>query len=54
LRSLGIEPHSDNELNDKEEIQDVADTVMLSIYQDYDTAYGKNRDKFKEAESTLG
>lgn len=54
LRSLGIEPNRENELNDKEELQNLADNVKLSMYQDYKTAYSKNGDQFKdEAKSTL-
>lgn len=54
LRSLGIEPNRKNELNDKEELQNLADNLKLSMYQDYKTAYSKNGDQFKdEAKSTL-
>lgn len=54
LRSLGIEPTKKNELNDKEELQNLADNVKDSMYQDYKTAYSKKGDQFKdEARSTV-
>ena len=54
LRSLGIEPEPANELNDKKELQNLADNVKDSMYQDYKTAYSKKGDQFKEeAKSTV-
>ena len=54
LRSLGIEPEPTNELNDKKELQNLADNVKDSMYQDYKTAYSKKGDQFKdEAKSTV-
>jgi hypothetical protein len=54
LNSLGIEPKKKNELNDKEELQNLVDNIKDSMYQDYKTAYSKKGDKFKEeAKSTV-
>ena len=54
LRSLGIEPEPTNELNDKKELQNLADNVKDSMFQDYKTAYSKKGDQFKEeAKSTV-
>jgi hypothetical protein len=55
LRSLGIEPGKKNELNDKVELQNLADNLKDMMYQDYKTAFGKNGDQLKEeAKSTVG
>ncbi len=48
LKSLGVHPKRKNELNDKEELQNLADGIKLSMYQDYKTAYSKDGDKHKE------
>jgi hypothetical protein len=40
LQSLGIEPKRKNELNDKEELEALADTIKQVYYQDYKAAYG--------------
>ena len=40
LQSLGIEPKRKSELNDKEELEALADTIKQVYYQDYKTAYG--------------
>jgi hypothetical protein len=54
LKSLGLEQKQNNELNDKEELQHLTDTIKQSMYQDYKTAYGKDGDKHEEeAESTI-
>ena len=54
LRSLGIELEPTNELNDEKELQNLADNVKDSMYQDYKTAYSKKGDQFKEeAKSTV-
>ena len=54
LRSLGIEPKRPNELNDDDELENLADILKLSMYQDYKTAYSMNGDNHKEeAESTI-
>ena len=39
LKSLGIEPERKNELNDKEELQALAEIIKEVYYQDYKTAY---------------
>ena len=39
LKSLGIEPRRQNELNDKEELQALAESIKAVYYQDYKTAY---------------
>ena len=54
LKSLGIEPKRHNELNDNDELENLADIIKLSMYQDYKTAYSMNGDNHKEeAESTI-
>ena len=54
LKSLGIEPKRHNELNDDEELEQLADIIKLSMYQDYKTAYSMNGDKHEEeAQSTI-
>ncbi len=40
LQSLGIEPKRKNELNDKEELEALVDTIKQVYYQDYKAAYG--------------
>jgi hypothetical protein len=42
LKSLGVEPLRQNELNDKEELQALAETIKQVYYQDYKTAYDTN------------
>ena len=39
LNSLGIEPKRQNELNDKAELQALAETIKQVYFQDYKTAY---------------
>jgi hypothetical protein len=58
LKSLGIElkrkKNNNNDLNDRKELQSLADALKLSMYQDYKTAYSKQSTKHKEeAESTI-
>jgi hypothetical protein len=43
LKSLGIEPRRQNELNDKEELQALAEIIKEVYYQDYKTAYSSNQ-----------
>jgi hypothetical protein len=45
LRSLGIESKRKNKLNDKEELQSLADTLKQVYYQDYKTAYSEDDDE---------
>ena len=42
LRSLGIEPKRENELNDKSELAALAEMIKQVYYQDYKTAYCSN------------
>ena len=42
LKSLGIQPNRQNELNDKEELQALAEIIKEVYFQDYKTAYGGN------------
>jgi hypothetical protein len=54
LRSLGIESKRHNELNDDNELENLADIIKLSMYQVYKAAYSINGDNYKEeAESTI-
>jgi hypothetical protein len=52
LKSLGIHPK--NELNDKEELQELADNIKQSLYQDYKTAYSDENEKDKVDEDHFG
>jgi hypothetical protein len=49
LRSLGIESKRKNKLNDKEELQSLADTLKQVYYQDYKTDYSEEDDEKAEA-----
>lgn len=42
LKSLGIEPRRQNELNDKEELQALAEIIKEIYFQDYKAAYSSN------------
>jgi galactose-1-phosphate uridylyltransferase len=42
LKSLGIDPRRQNELNDKEELQALAEIIKQVYFQDYKTAYSNN------------
>jgi hypothetical protein len=42
LKSLGIEPKRQNDLNDKEELQALAEIIKEIYFQDYKTAYSSN------------
>ena len=44
LNSLGIEPKRKNDLNDKEELEALADNIKEVYYQAYKTAYDENVD----------
>jgi hypothetical protein len=48
LKSLGIEPKRQNELNDKEDLQALAESIKAVYYQDYKTAYSSKRNDDKE------
>jgi hypothetical protein len=45
LVSLGIQPKRKNDLNDKEELEALADNIKQVYYQDYKTADDDNDDK---------
>jgi len=54
LESLGVDPKRNNQLNDKEELQDLSDSIKQSMFQDYKVAYGEQGDVRKEeAKSTI-
>jgi hypothetical protein len=42
LKSLGIEPQRPNDLNDKSELEALAEILKQVYYQDYKTAYGES------------
>ena len=42
LKSLGIEPRRQNELNDKEELQALAEILKEVYFQNYKTAYSSS------------
>jgi hypothetical protein len=43
LESLGVSPKvGSNELNDKQEVSDLADNLKQVFYQEYKTIYNKN------------
>jgi hypothetical protein len=44
LKSLGIEPKRENELNDKAELEALAEIIKQVYYQEYKTAYGDSSD----------
>jgi hypothetical protein len=49
LESLGIEPRQKNELNDKQELEALAEIIKAVYYQDYKTAYSSNQDNDNKA-----
>ena len=55
LYSLGIvDPKQKKELNDDEELENLADIIKQAMFQDYKVAYGEKGDAHKEeAESTV-
>jgi hypothetical protein len=42
LKSLGIEPKQQNDLNDKDELEALAEIIKEVYYQDYKTAYSNS------------
>jgi hypothetical protein len=42
LKSLGIEPRRQNDLNDKEELQALAEIIKEVYFQDYKAAYSSS------------
>jgi hypothetical protein len=54
LDSLGIEPKQKKELNDKEELENLADIIKQAMFQDYKVAYSEEGNAHKEeAQSTV-
>jgi hypothetical protein len=54
LDSLGIDPKQKEELNDDEELENLADIIKQAMFQDYKIAYSEKGDAHKEeAESTV-
>jgi hypothetical protein len=54
LESLGVEPKRKNQLNDKEELQNLSDNIKQTMFQDYKVAYSEQGDVWKEeATSTV-
>ena len=54
LDSLGIEPKRKTELNDEEELEELADIIKQAMFQDYKVAYSEKGDAHKEeAQSTV-
>jgi hypothetical protein len=55
LYSLGIvDPEQKKELNDDEELENLADIIKQAMFQDYKVAYSEKGDAHKEeAESTV-
>jgi hypothetical protein len=55
LDSLGIEPkRKKEELNDEEELENLADIIKQAMFQDYKVAYSEKGDAHKEeAKSTV-
>jgi hypothetical protein len=54
LRSLGVDPRRKTELNDEEELAELADNIKQYMLQDYKTAYSKKGDKYEsESKSTV-
>jgi hypothetical protein len=54
LDSLGIEPKQKKELNDEEELENLADNIKQAMFQDYKVAYSEKGDTHKEeAKSTV-
>ena len=54
LDSLGVEQKEKKELNDKKELENLADNIKQAMFQDYKLAYSEKGDAHKEeAESTV-
>jgi hypothetical protein len=53
LDSLGIEPKQKNELNDDEELENLADIIKQAMFQDYKVAYSEKGDELEEAEGFI-
>jgi hypothetical protein len=54
LNSLGIEPKQKTELNDDDELENLADIIKQAMFQDYKVAYSEKGAAHKEeAQSTV-
>jgi hypothetical protein len=53
LKSLGIEPRRQNELNDKEELKALAENIKAVYYQNYKTAYSSHQGNDDKEEEVL-
>jgi hypothetical protein len=54
LQSLGIDSRRMNDLNDEQELNELAEIIKQAMYQDYKLAYSEKGDKHEaEAESTV-
>jgi hypothetical protein len=54
LDSLGIEPKQKKELNDDEELENLADIIKQAMFQDYKVAYSEKGNAHKEeAQATV-
>jgi hypothetical protein len=48
LDSLGIEPKQKKELNDAEELENLADIIKQAMFHDYKIAYSEKGDTYRE------
>lgn len=54
LRSLGIDPKRKSELNNREELLELAENLKQSMLHDYRIAYGYKGDEYgQESKATL-
>jgi hypothetical protein len=54
LQSLGIDIKRKNELNNKQELEELARIIKQSMYEDYKLAYSRKGEEHKEeAEATV-
>jgi hypothetical protein len=54
LSTLAIESKRKNELNDKEELENLAEIIKQAMFQDYKVAYSEGGNEHKEeAQSTV-
>jgi hypothetical protein len=53
LKSLGIEPKQQNELNDRAELEALTEIIKQVYYQDYKTAYVKSSSSSNNTHSNI-
>ena len=53
LKSLGIEPKQQNELNDRAELAALTEIIRQVCYQDYKTAYGESSSSSSNTHSNI-